>query len=594
MPLVLQRICLCLLFLFICESEVLAVPRYRITPLAITDAEHTREDGLRFSSVDWPAGPNQTGYVSGYSFRFDGGNIELGRTAWLYNGLDMIDIGLMGDEYTHADGSQVNLVTQLNEMGQVLGSSRRYDGGTQNLGESVWLYDGTTTHQIGFIGDGYIRSDGYKFANGLQLNEAGQAIGYSERFSRFNSSGTGAWLYNDSQTVEIGIPGFSYNYPTQINRFGQISGNSKSISGYQIQESHAWLSDGISTIEIGPLDSDHTRPDGYRFNVAGFLNDAGYILGSAKRFSGYTDIGESVWLSNGLSTVEIGFVDSDHTRSDGYRWSVGSQLNAASQAAGHSARFEGDNSIGYNAWFYNGINTIEIGLKDSEHTQFNGYQSSTVWRLNDAGFVSGDSTRFYTNIDSAGQSSWLYNGESTVNIGLTSEEFAFGDGTHYSQCVQMNQKGQVVGINYSQSGTVAWFYDPNLMETFPLQLGAQGHEYAYSVPTYLGDDGLVLGTYRSYDDFGNDTGDRAFYFTVQDGMHDLGSLVEGGLLANGWESLTYSARGNRLGHIAGDGKAFGGGRMAYLLTPIVPEPTSISLALFGLLFAYSSCRPAIR
>lgn len=96
--------------------------------------------------------------------------------------------------------------------------------------------------------------------------------------------------------------------------------------------------------------------------------------------------------------------------------------------------------------------------------------------------------------------------------------------------------------------------------------------YTYSLARYLGEDGLILGTYTLFDAFENDLGARAFSFTVSDGLHDLGSLVEGGLTANGWDFLADAIRANNLGQILGYGKltSQSGGQMAYLLTPGIP------------------------
>jgi hypothetical protein len=58
-------------------------------------------------------------------------------------------------------------------------------------------------------------------------------------------------------------------------------------------------------------------------------------------------------------------------------------------------------------------------------------------------------------------------------------------------------------------------------------------------------------------------------------------MVEGGLPPNGWDSLAHDFRANRPNQILI--RAYNwpnesiGGQMAYLLTPIVPEPTSLLL-----------------
>jgi len=94
--------------------------------------------------------------------------------------------------------------------------------------------------------------------------------------------------------------------------------------------------------------------------------------------------------------------------------------------------------------------------------------------------------------------------------------------------------------------------------------------YAYSSVAYLGEDGLALGTYTLFDAFDNVLGERAFSFTVADGLHDLGLLIEDGLTASGWDYLADAIRTNSSGQILGQGKltSQADGQMSYLLTPV--------------------------
>ena len=64
---------------------------------------------VRHASTDWSgrrycgrSDPplNEAGQAVGFSYRFNGGSTDLGRSAWFYNGATTIDIGLTGTEYT--------------------------------------------------------------------------------------------------------------------------------------------------------------------------------------------------------------------------------------------------------------------------------------------------------------------------------------------------------------------------------------------------------------------------------------------------------------------------------------------------------------
>ena len=101
----------------------------------------------------------------------------MGSSAWLYNGATTIDIGLTGSEYTSNDGEKDSDIHQLNEAGQVSGFSTRFNGGSTNLGDTAWLYNGMATIAIGLTGSEHTQNGGYKYSYADQLNEAGQVRG---------------------------------------------------------------------------------------------------------------------------------------------------------------------------------------------------------------------------------------------------------------------------------------------------------------------------------------------------------------------------------------------------------------------------------
>lgn len=114
-------------------------------------------------------------------------------------------------------------------------------------------------------------------------------------------------------------------------------------------------------------------------------------------------------------------------------------------------------------------------------------------------------------------------------------------------------------------------YDP-VLGTVPLQVSVRSDGYAYSESTFLGENGVVLGYYRVYNGM-TYAGERVLYWSPDEGLHDLGQLVDGGLDENGWAALGRAIQVNGLGQILGYGVAeglSGPSRSAYLLTP-VPE-----------------------
>ena len=48
-------------------------------------------------------------------------------------------------------------------------------------------------------------------------------------------------------------------------------------------------------------------------------SEAGHVSGVSQRFIGGTNAGNSAWLYNGATTINIGLTGSQHTRNDGYK-----------------------------------------------------------------------------------------------------------------------------------------------------------------------------------------------------------------------------------------------------------------------------------
>lgn len=178
-----------------------------------------------------------------------------------------------------------------------------------------------------------------------------------------------------------------------------------------------------------------------------------------------------------------------------------------------------------------------------------------------------------------GRTSWLYGAGTTREIGLAGFGYRNAEFNADNLAQALNEAGQAVGrsIRYEgvdDRGQTAWFYDDDLNQTFALNFSIQYTElpddgsgspfpsyssYAFSQIAYLGEDGLVLGTFSDYANDGRFVGTQLFAWTRLDGKQDLG-LLTGDVSSVDWEALAQTHRG---------------------LAP-VPEPEAWAMLLAGL------------
>ncbi len=138
---------------------------------------------------------------------------NLGTDAWIYDGKRTTIIGLTDAEHINPRFKFLdNNVISLNQAGQAAGFTNR-EGTGVDLGRSTWLYSGGSTSKIGLIDAEHTRNDGYQygyleglFRTSTTLNEAGQVVGSSLRFNGAASDlGRSAWLYNASAQLKLAL-----------------------------------------------------------------------------------------------------------------------------------------------------------------------------------------------------------------------------------------------------------------------------------------------------------------------------------------------------------------------------------------------------
>lgn len=464
----------------------------------------------------------------------------------------------------------------VSDAGKVLGTSTRYtglayDGANTNpsLGTDTWIYTPAHTdsqgqpvaasHKLLGLGisntgsaDSYysytttLNNTSYvgRTSTGVAINSNGWAIGHSTRYASAISSSTrgqDAWVYNGSQTYQVGIVG-SYipNSPATPATYTKSDGtrstsvvaiNSKNqIAGRTTQYTVGtyYLADGVTTAKE---DSSFQEAWIYYAPATG-------VGGTA---TSYTTPVAGVTPSTG-SYIRVGLMDSVSTGSAtsmGHMASWGGNtiinyLNNAGQAAGTSTRYlTGDlvvreASRGSDAWYYDGKGTtINITPIVTSTTGGVSYNDSGV-RVVGAGKSNYVSSAIHTYVSSS------------LKAGTTTNSYYAT-----SSIIAMNANGWVAGTSQryngaSSAGTDSWVYDSTdnvlFVLTAPQVTSAADTGNIYIKA--LSDTGLALGYYT-----GANSLQYLFTWTEDDGLQTLSALS--GLtnaLADdtGWSSLLNS------------------------------------------------------
>ncbi len=523
-----------------------------------------------------------------------------------------------------------------NALGQIAGVSNRYGATGTNFGRDAWVATSAGgTKRIGLSGTGYdwARTEAgedtgiFRRGNASFINATGRVMGFTERYTADGFSlGSDAWL---------ATPDNNNNYQTRV-------------IGLLEPEEPATARDFEYTYDAEENDA---VVGAYRLINSYFLNDAGYLAGTTQRYNPTGNIlGQDTWIAmpatgtRDASTRRIGLVGLGYERAYNrpgelgggtYRSSDPWFQNEAGDVAGSSQRYGpfGDD-LGTDAWVARPTDTgpvtfgvglsggsYEIGRGTNNGASRGNYRYSFAEALSPDGFVAGYTKRHRFNVADRGQDAWLASPDDAADITLINltgvhnaryelnradadDPNAAPDIERYAEVVALNTDLQVIGWSQrydpefrtlpNQGG---WFYDRATDETTELVFDFRGDVadgVAFTLPQYLAESGVVLGTYTMYSGTGNNIVEEqhAFWWSPVPGplgnFRDLGALdtslvqptaVEWARLAD-IDFALGNAPGGSPQYIVGTGILGGqsGGMSVYHLST-VPEPTALSLLL---------------
>jgi hypothetical protein len=578
-----------------------------IVNVSRTGTEFTRNDGYRFGEVPHATASGLAGF---HMWRYNGTSTQLGIVPFVYNlsSGSYTRLGLTGTEHTASDGTQTSVFNSLQESGVVTGHSSRFNGGpsTTSLGVTTWVYNpsnGSTT-VVGLTDGDHTRSDGHRGTMERFTTQSGIVLGQSNRYSGMTDIGTTAWRYDVStatQTVigltdaaHTGTNGARHTSIIEWNEGGTVAGWSFRYSGGTQAGRSAWVyvpSAGVNR-RIGYFDAAHTSSTGVQSSTSSFVNDNGIVFGASDRYLGSADGGETAWAHDTAANVtrRIGLINGQYVRNDGYQWSRVMD-RSPTHAVGFSEQFSGSTHLGWHAWHYNVTTdtSTRIGLTGPDYIRSDGFEVHVPFYVSTNGGVFGQSTRYdATGGLGIGSAAWFYNvaTNTTIDISIVDAAHTSSLGERHTELNYFNDRGQAIGyadrhLGSDFNGQSGMVYDSATNSLYALSFSVRNTDgYSFTQPEFISETGTVLGMYELYDNSGVYLGDRLFYWSQEYGFGDLGSLVSGGLDANGWEEL-YMALGDTFnGYIGGQGirNDAAGSDMGYVLvSAAVPEASTWAL-----------------
>lgn len=311
----------------------------------------------------YPRALNQAGTVIGDSYQFNSSSAVNGSVAWIASAdTGATLIGFYDSIHTSSFGLNNNDALFLNNQGQAAGSASRYGPGEFSNGASAWAWtESAGTVRIGFFDSAHIRSNDYQLSEVRDQTESGHIFGFSERYTGAASTGRSAWVWTATAGTErIGLfdaahtsqsTNYQYSDTTAYNDAGQAVGTSQRYTGFTYTGLTAWLWRGTGDlVTLGVTDALHTRDDGRKESSPTGLNESRQAIGYSRRYSGAATLGLTGWFYDDESGTLTPLTFSQ--RPDGYSYTYPEIITDNGWVFGTYTLFDHTTDLGNHAFLW--------------------------------------------------------------------------------------------------------------------------------------------------------------------------------------------------------------------------------------------------
>jgi hypothetical protein len=353
--------------------------------------------GFQNGGVYVPGTPvNNSGIAVAYSDKYVAGAPKGERAVrWDSTGTAAVELGNLG---TNASGVSHTSALAINDAGTAVGYSDKYDSGVFVGTRAVlWNVAGTAAIELANLG---LDAGGATNGEADAINAAGLIVGYSDKYDSGTYKGTRAvrWDATGAVATELGVLGTDVNGITNagalaINDAGVAVGSADKYVGVNNRGRRAvrWDLAGTAT-ELGNLGTDSS---GSTFATAYAINNAGTAVGYAHKYVGTSFVGARAvrWDSSGTAATELGNLGTDVV---GAAAAVAYAVNTAGTAVGYSAKYESTTFKGLRGVRWDSTGTAATELANLGTDPNNpGMTNAQAYSVNDAGTAVGYAWKYF-------------------------------------------------------------------------------------------------------------------------------------------------------------------------------------------------------